>query len=104
MTQPNSVICQPGDNFGFSVETSRTAQAYQWYLNGIVIDKEDKDYDGSTTEVLSVNRCLPKHKGSYQCIVMTELETSLSTEIATLEIGMYTEVVRHLTSPLSFCP
>ena len=77
---------------GFSIATSKPAQAYQWYLNGIVINNEDKDYDGSTTEVLSVNRCLPKHKGSYQCIVMTELETSLSTEIATLEIGMCTEV------------
>ena len=92
MTQPKSVICQPGDKLGFSVETSKTAKAYQWYLNGIVINKEDKDYDGSTAEVLSVNRCLPKHKGSYQCIVLTELDTSLSTEIATLEIGMYTEV------------
>ena len=92
LTQPKSVVCKPGDKLGFSVKTSRTAQAYQWYLNGKVINNEDKDYEGSTAEVLSVNRCLPKHKGSYQCIVMTELDTSLSTEIATLEIGMYTEV------------
>ena len=92
MTQPKGVVCQPGDKLGFSVATSKTAKAYQWYLNGKVINNEDKDYDGSTAEVLSVTRCLPKHKGSYQCIVMTELETSLSTEIATLEIGMYTEV------------
>ena len=92
LTQPKNVICQPGDKLGFSVETSKTAKAYQWYLNGKVINKEDKDFDGSTTEVLSISRCLPKHKGSYQCIVMTELETSLRTEIATLEIGMYTEV------------
>ena len=92
LTQPKNVICQPGDKLGFSVETSKPAQAYQWYLNGIVISNEDKDYDGSTTEVLSINRSLPKHKGFYQCIVMTELETSLSTEIATLKIGMRTEV------------
>ena len=91
LTQPKSVICQPGDKLGFSVETSKTAKAYQWSLNGIVINNEDKDYDGSAAEVLSVTRCLPKHKGSYQCIVMTELETSLSTEIATLEIGMCSE-------------
>ena len=92
LTQPKNVICQPGDKLGFSVKTSRTAKAYQWNFNGIVINKEDKDYDGSSTDVLSVTRCLPKHKGSYQCIVMTELKTSLRTEIATLEIGMYTEV------------
>ena len=92
LTQPKSVICQPGDKLGLSIETSKPALAYQWYLNGKVINKEDKNYDGSTAEVLSVNRCLPKQKGSYQCIVMTELNTSLSTEIATLEIGMYTEV------------
>ena len=92
MTQPKNVVCQPGDKLEFSIETSRTAQAYQWCLNGTEVNKEDKDYDGSTTKALSINRCLPKHKGSYQCIVMTELETSLSTEIATLEIGMYTDV------------
>ena len=92
LTQPKNVVCKPGDKLGFSVKTSKTAKAYQWYLNGIVINNEDKDYDGSTAEVLSVTRCLPKHKGSYKCIVMTELETSLSTEIATLEIGKYTEV------------
>ena len=88
MAQPKNVNCKPGEKLGFSVETSKTAQAYQWYLNGIVINNEDKVYDGSTTEVLSINRCLPKHKGSYQCIVMTELDTPLRTEIATLEIGM----------------
>ena len=88
LTQPKNVNCNPGDKLRFSVETSKTAQAYQWYFNGIVINNEDKDYDGSTTEILSINRCLPKHKGSYQCIVMTELETSLRTETATLEIGM----------------
>ena len=92
LTQPKNVVCQPGDKLGFSIETSKPAQAYQWYLNRIVINKEDKDYDGSTAEVLTINRCLPKHKGSYQCIVMTELEKSLSTEIATLEIGKSTEV------------
>ena len=92
MTQPKSVVCKPGDKLRFFIETSKPAQAYKWNLNGTVINKEDKDYDGSSTDVLSVNRCLPKHKGSYQCIVMTELETSLRTEIATLEIGMYTEV------------
>ena len=92
MTQPKNVVCNPGDKLGFSVKTSRTAQAYQWYLNGKVINNEDKDYDGSTAEVLTVTRCLPKHKGSYQCIVMTELETSLRTEIATLKIGKSTEV------------
>ena len=92
LTQPRNVVCQPGDKLGFSVKTSKTAKAHQWCLNGKVINKEDKDYDGSTAEVLSINGCLPKHKGSYQCIVMTELETSLSTEIATLEIGKSTEV------------
>ena len=92
MTQPKNVICQPGDKLGFSIATSKPAKAYQWYWNEKEINKEDKDYDGSTAETLFIDECLPKHKGSYQCIVMTELDTSLSTDIATLKIGMYTEL------------
>ena len=97
LTQPKNVICQPGDKLGFSIETSKTAQAYQWYLNGMKITTDNKDYEGCISEKLSINGCLPKHKGSYQCIVVTELETSLSTEIATLKIGMTLNFVRHLT-------
>ena len=100
MTQPKNVICQPGDKLGFSVETSKTAQAYQWCLNGIKIPTDNKDYEDCISEKLSINGCLPKHKGSYQCIVVTELDTSLSTEIATLKIGMTLNFVRRLISPL----
>ena len=96
MTQPKSVVCQPGDKLGFSVETSKTAQVYQWYWNEKEICKEDKDYDGSTTEALLIDKCLPKHKGSYKCVLVTELDTSLSTEIATIKIGMPRNFVRHL--------
>ena len=88
MTQPKNVVCQPGDKLGFSVETSKTAQAYQWYLNGIEISNEDKYYDGCTTERLSISKCLPKHKGSYKCALITELDMCLTTETATLIIGM----------------
>ena len=76
---------------GFSIETSKTVQACQWHLNGNEISNEDKDYEGSTTEVLSINKCLPKHKGSYKCVLVTELDTSLTTESAVLKIGMYFE-------------
>ena len=92
LTQPKSVICNPGDKLGFFIETSTPALAYQWCLNGMKITTDNKDYEGCISEKLSINGCLPKHKGSYQCIVVTELETSLSTEIATLKIGMYTEL------------
>ena len=90
MSQPKNVICKPGDKLGFSVETSKTAQAYQWCLNGIQLMSDNKDYEGCISEKLFINGCLPKHKGSYQCIVVTELDTSLTTEIATLKIGMCT--------------
>ena len=90
LTQPKNVVCQPGDKLGFSIETSKTAQAYQWCLNGTKITTDNKDYEGCISEKLSINGCLPKHKGSYQCVVMTELDTSLTAEIATLKIGMYT--------------
>ena len=100
MTQPKNVVCQPGDKLRFLVKPSKTAQAYQWYWNEKEISKEDKDYDGSTTEVLCINRCLPKHKGSYKCVLVTELVTSLSTEIATLKMGMYTDI--HLFKSPSF--
>ena len=92
MTQPKNVVCKPGDKLGFSIETSKTAKAYQWYINRKEINNKDKDYDGSTTEVLSINKCLPKHKGSYKCVLVTELDTLLTTEIATLKIGMHTEL------------
>ena len=81
---------------GFSIETSKMAKAYQWYFNGNEISNEDMDYEGSTTEVLSINKCLPKHKGSYKCVLINELDTSLSTEIATLKIGMYPELSQTL--------
>ena len=100
LTQPKNVICQPGDKLEFYIKTSKTAQAYQWYWNEKEISKEDKDYDGSTTEVLCINRCLPKHKGSYKCVLVTELDTSLSTEIATLKIGMHTELCQKKCSKI----
>ena len=105
LTQPKNVSCQPGDKVGFSIKTSKTAQTYQWFVNRKVINNEDKDYDGSTAEVLSINRCLPKHKGSYQCIITTELDTLLSTEITTLKIGMHTELCQpFFKSPSLSCP
>ena len=87
MTQPKSVVCKPGSKLGFSIETSKTAQAYQWYFNGNEISHEDKDYEGCTTESLSVNKYLPKHKGLYKCVVTTELDTSLSSDMAKLDTG-----------------
>ena len=93
LTQPKSVLCQPGDKLRFSIATSKTAKAYQWCLNGMKIPTDNNDYEGCISEKLFINRCLPKHKGSYQCIVVNELDTSLSTEIATLKIGMYTELL-----------
>ena len=86
LTQPKNVVCKPGVKFGFSIETSKTAQAYQWYLNGKEMN-ENEDCEGSTTEHLSISKCLPKHKGSYHCVVVTELDTRVTTEIATLIIG-----------------
>ena len=68
-----------------------SAQAYQWYLNGDKISNEDKDYEGSTTECLSIYKCLPKHKGSYY-VVATKMEIKLTSEIATLKIGMHKNI------------
>ena len=87
LTQPENVVCKPGDKLGFIIGTSPTAKSYQWKLNGNDISNEDKDYEGSTTEHLSISKCLPKHKGSYQCVVTTELDTALMSENATLKIG-----------------
>ena len=87
LTQPKNVACISGDQVGFSIETSKTAKAYQWYLNGNEISNEDKDYEGSTNQHLLINKCLSKHKGFYKCIVITELDTKLTSDIATLTIG-----------------
>ena len=87
LTQPKNVVCKPGEESGFSIKTSKTAPAYQWYLNGNKISIKDKDYKGCTTEELSISKCLPKHKGSYKCFVTTESDTLLISEIATLKIG-----------------
>ena len=99
LTQPDNVVCKPGDKLGFTIETSPTAKSYQWKLNGNEISGEDMEYHGSTTNFLSISKCLPKHKGSYKCIVTTELDTSLTSEIATLKIGiciMYINVCRQV--------
>ena len=87
MTQPENVVCKPGDKVGFTIETSPAAKSYQWKLNGNEISNEDMNYEGSTSEHLSISKCLPKHKGSYKCVITTQLDTSLSSEIATLKIG-----------------
>ena len=94
LTQPKNVVCTPGDKVGFTIETSPTAKSYQWKLNGNEISNEDKEYHGSTTNSLSISKCLSKHKGSYKCIVTTELDLLLSSEIATLKIGMSVNVCR----------
>ena len=87
LSQPKNVLCKPGEKLGFSIETSKPAQAYQWYWNGNEISSEDKDYEGSTTKCIFISKCLPKHKGSYRCLVTTELDILISSETATLEIG-----------------
>ena len=92
MIQPENVVCKPGDKLGFTIETSPTAKSYQWKLNEDDINDEDANIEGSTSEHLSISKCLPKHKGSYKCFVTTELDTSLSSEIATLKIGMSANV------------
>ena len=70
-----------------TIKTLPTAQEYQWYWNGYQISDEDKDYEGSTAECLSIRKCLPKHKGSYY-VVATKQDIKLTSEIATLKIGI----------------
>ena len=88
LTQPKNTICNPGDKVEFTIKTSPTAQRHQWYLNGQEISNEDKDYEGSTTEHLLIVKCLPKHKGSYNCVVSFESDAPLTSKSATLKIGI----------------
>ena len=90
LTQSKNAACISGDQVGFTIETSKTAKAYQWFLNENKISNEDDDYEGSTTKHLSISKCLPKHKGSYKCVVITELDTVLTSKVAILIIGELT--------------
>lgn len=87
MKHPQNSNAQPGLTVEFSVETSPTAKTYIWYFQDKQISSEDAEYSGSTTDILTIATCLPKHKGPYKCIVTDESDKKHTSESATLAMG-----------------
>ena len=91
LVHPEDVITKPGLRAEFSIATTSTANTYKWHFQGKEISSEETDYIGTTTNTLIIEKCLPKHKGSYKCVVtfLDKSEEIFISESATLTIGMF---------------
>ena len=87
LAHPKDINTKPGSSVEFSVTTAITAKACIWYFQERPISSEETEYRGSTTSILSITRCLPKHKGAYKCAVSTESGQTFYSESAALTIG-----------------
>ena len=91
LCHPKDIETKPGSSVEFFIETSRTAIAHEWHFQEQTISS-DTDYRGSSTDHLTVIKCLPKHKGTYKCIVTDESGKTFISESATLTIGKLASV------------
>ena len=82
-----NVTTKPGLTVEFSVQTYSTVRKWEWYFQEETISNEEADYRGSTTEKLIIEKCLPKHKGAYKCVVTDESGETFTSKTATLSIG-----------------
>ena len=87
LKQPKDVRSKPGMRVEFSFETSPAAQAYKWYFQSKLISSKETDYEGATTSTIIIQKCLPKHKGTYRCIVTNESAERFPSKSVTLTIG-----------------
>ena len=84
---PKDIKAIPGSNVQFSIKTSKRAIiTFNWLFRERSISCEEEDYVGSTTECLTISKCLPKHKGAYRCIVTDTSGKTFPSKTATLDI------------------
>ena len=73
----------------FSIVTSSGQFSYNWCLDDQSIPDDNPDYRGARTSEIVVMKSLPKHCGSYKCIITEKnrLDVNIPSNSATLEIG-----------------
>ena len=91
LKHPSDADSQPGSTVKFSI-VSEVAITYIWYFKENPISKEDTEYSGSTTDSLTITVCLPKHKGSYKCVITDDSGRTHTSKNATLTIGEFVSV------------
>ena len=69
---------------------------YQWYFNDHMIQTNNSEYGGSTTDCLAVKECLLKHQGLYKCSIHDEDDNvTVVSQVAKLRLGMLTPTHFH---------
>ena len=89
ITNPKDTTSRQGSRVEFFVQTAPAAKSYQWQFQNHLISNENANYEGVLTANLIITKCLPKHKGAYQCVAMSESRETFTSAIAILEIGEY---------------
>ena len=87
LKQPKDVNALPGLSVELSITTSPTSKTYNWYFQEQQISSGNPEYSGSTTDTLTIAKCLSKHCGSYECVVTDETDKRHTSGRATLIIG-----------------
>ena len=70
-----------------SITTDPVATSYKWCFKELEISADDQQYEGSATNHLIIKKCLPKHKGAYNCMVTDESGKLYFSRAALLQIG-----------------
>ena len=87
LKQPEDITSKPGMIIEFTIQTSSAAKTFNWYFESKSISSEETNCEGITTDILTIKKCLPKHKGAYKCLVTNKSGETFSSESATLTIG-----------------
>ena len=88
LRHPKDIKTISGLGEEFSIETHlNAAKAHQWYFQEEPISSESGEYSGSTTNRLTITKCLPKHEGTYKCVITDESGQKFTSESSTLTVG-----------------
>ena len=88
LRHPEDRKAKRGSNAEFSIETfGNIVEKNQWYFQEKPISSEEANYKGSTTDRLTITKCLPQCEGAYKCVVTIESGETFTSESATLTVG-----------------
>ena len=86
--QPKDIACKPGEKAELLIilKTSTTSHTYQWHFKDKPVP-DHEDYEGATSDRLSIQNCLSKHTGAYKCVVTDSSGRSVTSREATISIS-----------------
>ena len=87
LEHPQDVTCKPGEKVELLIKTEPIAREHKWYFEESEITANVDQLEGFSTSLLTIKKCLPKHKGSYKCLVTDETGKSLASLNADVMIG-----------------